>query len=242
MNAKTKPAVPKLHVLGEYKDLVQSCTRCGATILDYRRAAWPSDQPPPRGFPTGTEYVIGSGNPRFYLPRSDYNGPMAMCEAPTLADFPEARHDIPCEVCRQKGIVAVMKFHPTSKHGPFYGCERFPECDATHGAHKATGAPMGKPADKPTRQARSATHELFDQLWKGPSAWMSRDGAYLWMQGVLGMTKDEAHIANFDLATCEKLQAAVKARLERRCRPPCITDPGAFKVCRRCGGEYGSEG
>ena len=53
-----------------------------------------------------------------------------------------------------------------SSHGKFYGCERYPACDATHGAHETTGEPLGVPGDRDTRLARQRAHAAFDPLWE----------------------------------------------------------------------------
>jgi ssDNA-binding Zn-finger/Zn-ribbon topoisomerase 1 len=95
-----------------------------------------------------------------------------------------------------------------SRYGHFYGCEKWPDCDYTHGAHP-DGAPMGSPADKETRQARRRAHAAFDTLWQ--SGGMKRREAYRWMQEALGLSEDEAHIAKFDAETCEQLIDAVEA-------------------------------
>ena len=74
--------VPTLHVLGPFNEWMQSCVRCKALLVDYRRMSWPADQEPPRGFPEGTEYVVGGRWPRFTVPRSEYAGVTVPCEAP----------------------------------------------------------------------------------------------------------------------------------------------------------------
>lgn len=89
-----------------------------------------------------------------------------------------------------------------SKHGKFYGCSTFPQCRGTHGAH-ADGRPLGTPANKETKEARMRAHEAFDQLWR--SGRMNRSQAYSWMQRVMSMTKDEAHIGKFSAEQCDKL-------------------------------------
>lgn len=94
---------------------------------------------------------------------------------------------------------------------PFYGCSNYPRCTATHGAHP-DGRPLGIPGDRATKDARMRAHAAFDTLWKGGE--MPRGDAYRWMQGALGMTADEAHIGRFDVATCERLIAAVVARAD----------------------------
>jgi hypothetical protein len=70
---------------------------------------------------------------------------------------------------------------------------------------------MGKPATAEVREARVQAHEKFDVLWK--NHYMDRTAAYLWMRSVMGMTKAEAHIGNFDKAQCQRLMADVDAFL-----------------------------
>jgi ssDNA-binding Zn-finger/Zn-ribbon topoisomerase 1 len=92
-----------------------------------------------------------------------------------------------------------------SKFGLFYGCVRFPECKATHGAHR-DGRPLGIPATKATKQARIAAHDAFDRIWKEHH--MPRRAAYVWMQRAMGLSAEEAHIGRFNLEQCEQLRCA----------------------------------
>ncbi len=118
----------------------------------------------------------------------------------------------PCPDCGGKMVLR------DSVHGLFYGCRAFPRCKATHGAHKATGQPLGTPADTPTKRARQAAHVLFDQLWKGKALRgrhrghpeMKRGEAYAWMAEAMGLTKDEAHIGLFNAEQCEQLRELLR--------------------------------
>ena len=92
----------------------------------------------------------------------------------------------------------------------YYACT-VEGCRGAHGAHP-DGTPLGKPADQATKRMRMAAHAEFDKLWKGGG--MSRSEAYAWMQKTLGMTSDEAHIANFGIPTCKRLIEAVWAKLD----------------------------
>jgi len=100
-----------------------------------------------------------------------------------------------------------------SRYGWFYGCIRFPQCKATHGAHPS-GEPLGEPATAETKQWRIKAHEAFDQLWKGADATMSRSEAYKWMIETLALTQDEAHIAMFGINRCKQLIEAIRLRDE----------------------------
>jgi ssDNA-binding Zn-finger/Zn-ribbon topoisomerase 1 len=114
-------------------------------------------------------------------------------------------HDVQCPICGSK-----MRLK-TSRFGLFYGCERWPACDATHGAHP-TGEPLGLPADAETKRWRIRAHEAFDKLWKGGEATMTRSGAYRWMIHTLALPASEAHIGRFSKEQCERLIVALEAR------------------------------
>lgn len=84
--------------------------------------------------------------------------------------------------------------------GPFWGCERYPECKGTHGAH-ADGMPLGVPATHATKRARMRTHKAFDLIWS--TRLMPRSKAYAWLAERLGVP--EIHIGASDEALCERI-------------------------------------
>lgn len=87
-------------------------------------------------------------------------------------------------------------------HGVGYVC---PACGTRHGAHQATGEPLGNPAaDRDTRQARIDAHAALDALWGGPDARMTRDAAYAYLAWRMGMTAAECHIGRFDVEQCRR--------------------------------------
>jgi ssDNA-binding Zn-finger/Zn-ribbon topoisomerase 1 len=88
------------------------------------------------------------------------------------------------------------------KNPYFWGCSNYPACSGRHSAHP-DGTPMGIPTDAETRKMRIKAHEAFDQLWK---KWgYTRNESYQLLQTILRMTKDQAHIANFNKEQCEDL-------------------------------------
>lgn len=118
---------------------------------------------------------------------------------------PKKRRDLLCGECGEP-----MRLR-NSKHGLFYGCSDFPNCEGTHGAHY-DGAPLGVPANKETRNARTVAHKYFDRLWK--SGIMKRKNAYRWMRKVMGMSEDRAHIGKFKIEQCIELVGHVKKKLK----------------------------
>jgi len=112
-------------------------------------------------------------------------------------------------ICPEADCGSEMRLRFSEKTGRwFYGCKRWPNCDGIIPAKK-DGTPDGRPSKKEDRSARQRAHSVFDRLWKGEDAQMSRGSAYEWMQNRLGLTPDEAHIAQFDEARSEELIAAL---------------------------------
>ncbi len=109
----------------------------------------------------------------------------------------------PCPLCGRR---LRLK---SSRWGLYYGCDGFPHCKVTHGAH-ANGEPLGIPADHATRKLRCRVHDEFDTLWKPPDATMTRGTAYRQLATLLDLTRDECHIGRFDAATCKKAIEAIQ--------------------------------
>ena len=90
----------------------------------------------------------------------------------------------------------------SSRYGLFYGCDEFPKCRASHGAHP-DGRPLGIPANAETKQWRMKAHEASDGLWK--SGRMGRNEAYVWLAEQIGLSRDDCHIGRFDIEQCKRI-------------------------------------
>lgn len=90
-----------------------------------------------------------------------------------------------------------------SRHGTFYGCTNWPECDGLIGCHPGTEVPLGKPASKAVRQARVRAHKALDALWQpmGGERRKYRDAAYRFLAEELGV--NDPHIGEMDGDDCE---------------------------------------
>lgn len=88
-------------------------------------------------------------------------------------------------------------------NGKAWICSRFPSCNSYVGTHP-DGKPLGTLEDSETRKIRQRAHRLFDQLWKGEKARMTRSQAYKWLQHELGITRAQAHIGQFDRYFCQR--------------------------------------
>jgi len=87
-----------------------------------------------------------------------------------------------------------------SRYGLFYGCQNYPKCRGSHGAHQHTGQPLGVPANAATKQLRIRLHEVFDPLWK--TGGMTRNDAYASLARLLGISRAKCHIGMFSEAQC----------------------------------------
>lgn len=131
---------------------------------------------------------------------------------PTLREYYPASRVLACPECDAAMVLRKSWKYPH----PFYGCVRYPQCRATHGAHP-DGAPMGIPANAETKQWRVQAHAAFDPLW-GRNDPDIGDGerkhrryiAYRWLGMKLGIEdiKRDCHIARFDIKRCQQVIAA----------------------------------
>lgn len=111
-------------------------------------------------------------------------------------------------VCGECGASMELResYRFTNKNGSpkkFWGCTRYPECRGTHSAHQNSGKPMGIPADKETKAWRIKAHAAFDPYVR--KWFQSRPEGYRFLQNVMGLTAEQAHIAKFNIEQCQKL-------------------------------------
>lgn len=107
-----------------------------------------------------------------------------------------------CPECGSPMVLRVTSKFKTKDGQPrkFYGCSRWPKCDATHGAHP-NGEPLGVPADKETKQWRIKAHESFD-AW-AETMGFSRRTAYRKLSEHFDVR--EIHIAEMNIEACRKV-------------------------------------
>lgn len=115
----------------------------------------------------------------------------------TKRDYPEMNPNLNCGEC---GSPMALR---DSKYGIFYGCTNYPQCKGTHSAHQDTGAPMGIPADKETKEWRSRCHKVFDQLWKNKKYAYTRSEAYELLQRLTRLSPEDCHIGRFNIDQCK---------------------------------------
>jgi hypothetical protein len=111
-------------------------------------------------------------------------------------------HPVRC-FCGAQMATKPSKFH---EGRIYYVCPRG-NCDAVVGSHP-DGRPVGKPANKATRQARIRAHDAFDPIWK--SGEMKRAQAYAWLREATGVM----HIGDSSLEECERVVTACAERVK----------------------------
>ena len=52
---------------------------------------------------------------------------------------------------------------------------------------------------------RVKAHKVFDKLFIGSEAIMSKREAYEYLQSLMGLSEEQAHIGNFDIEQCKEL-------------------------------------
>jgi ssDNA-binding Zn-finger/Zn-ribbon topoisomerase 1 len=116
---------------------------------------------------------------------------------PSIAELAKAPK-LECPECDGKLVLRL------SKYGLFYGCTNYPSCKAAHGAHP-DGKPLGKPANKETKAWRIKAHQAFDKLFEGENPLMTRLEAYEYLQLIMNLSQEDAHISKFDSEQCKEL-------------------------------------
>lgn len=108
-------------------------------------------------------------------------------------------------ICPECGSPMVLRTTEKFRYGDgkprkFYGCSRWPKCQATHGAHP-NGAPLGIPADKETKEWRIKAHDAFDNWWEENA--LCRSEGYALLAKHFGVK--EIHIGELNIEGCRKV-------------------------------------
>lgn len=108
-----------------------------------------------------------------------------------------------CPYCSKESFLVDSKVvYGGRSYGMIWLCS---PCQAWVGTHKNSSdhEPLGSLAKEGLRLLRSMTHRVFDSLWKEKG--MSRTESYLYLQSLMEMTPEQAHIGKFNEDECQKL-------------------------------------
>ena len=101
-----------------------------------------------------------------------------------------------CPNCQTKMVLR------RSRYGLFYGCQRYPVCQGTHGAHP-NGKPLGTPATDDVKRLRIRAHALLDAKY-------GRKRYFSPLAKMLGIPREQAHIAMLTKTQLETVIAYVE--------------------------------
>lgn len=110
--------------------------------------------------------------------------------------------DVQCPYCGQKAEYVDSAEIYGKSYGMVYLCR---PCDAYVGVHDGTDTPLGRLANRELRRWRNRAHATFDPLWQQGPYRRRRNDAYAWLAGKMGLTKEETHIAMFDVEQCKQV-------------------------------------
>lgn len=116
-----------------------------------------------------------------------------------------SRLNVRCDYCGDAAdLVDSAVVYGGRSYGLIWYCD---PCRAWVGVHKnsRSHAPLGRLANAELRHWKQLAHASFDPLWR--QGRMSRQEAYAWLQQVMGLSAEAAHIGKFDVAQCRLLVA-----------------------------------
>lgn len=117
---------------------------------------------------------------------------------------------IRCPYCGDEAKLVDSAVVYGKSYGNIWDCR---PCDAYVGVHKNSNKniPLGRLANRELRSWKIKAHDAFDPLWKDGK--MDRKSAYAFMQKVMNLPPDKAHIGMFDVDQCKLLIEALKINL-----------------------------
>jgi len=89
---------------------------------------------------------------------------------------------------------------PALARNKYYCCYA---CDTRVGCHPGTTEPLGTMAHPALRELRRQTHSLVDALWGIDG--VVRSDAYFWLDHILGLGRNEAHISQMNERQCRQI-------------------------------------
>lgn len=110
--------------------------------------------------------------------------------------------EVYCPYCGRKAEYVDSAEIYGKSYGMAYLCR---PCDAYVGVHDGTDTPLGRLANRELRRWRNRAHAAFDPLWQQGPYRRRRNDAYAWLAGKMGLTKEETHIAMFDVEQCKQV-------------------------------------
>ncbi len=125
-----------------------------------------------------------------------------------------------CNCCGSEAVEVVenSEIYNGKTYGKYPWVYLCKDCRAYVGLHPFTNIPLGTLANEEIRVARKRAKSFFIPLYE--SGDIIRDEAYARLAKKLNIKEAECHFAMFDIALCERAEAACVAIADEIANPP----------------------
>jgi hypothetical protein len=108
-----------------------------------------------------------------------------------------------CDCCEGPAVLVQNRVLYGRNHGDWPVLWFCLSCEASVGCHPQSVYPLGRMADRATKNARTQVHQLLDPLWQeGP---LSRDEAYALLAERMNVPPwEEVHVGEMTLEECAR--------------------------------------
>lgn len=117
-------------------------------------------------------------------------------------------------VCRPASTVYGNSVR--NKGSYLYLCSHWPACDSYVAAHKQDKRPMGTLANASLRRKRILAHRALEEFRRNRH--MEKWAVYVWLQGKLGLSPEQAHIGMFSEKQCGQVIALCRQSQKTQCQ------------------------
>lgn len=102
--------------------------------------------------------------------------------------------------------LALLKYHRCEPCQAHVGCHRVGAFTFKNDKKTVSDGtlPLGRLANAELRAAKQAAHAAFDPIWQDNGR--PRRAVYAWLANKLGLSFDDTHIGEFDVARCHQVR------------------------------------
>jgi len=135
--------------------------------------------------------------------------PMLFPGAEKPQEPPPVKGEVKGWKCAEPGCDGVLELRWSHNLGRwFYGCSEWINgCKGILPANE-DGSPRGRPRTRELQGWRNDAHNAFDPIWQDGHC--KRPTAYAWLQEVMEMSSDEAHMFEMNIEQCQRVIEKVK--------------------------------
>lgn len=108
-----------------------------------------------------------------------------------------------CPYCGSRAVLRSADgiYRDNTQGDMLYVCKNYPECDSYVKVQRGSNLPLGSLANKKLREMRKEAHYHFNKLYE--SGLITKESAYDWLAGLLGVPLTHAHIGQLGEYDCK---------------------------------------